>query len=215
MAGSNPPGTAKLMIHIKVYHYVYRIENLLDGKIYVGKHSTEDLEDGYMGSGTLLIRAIKKHGIENFRKHIIKMCETSEEAFEIERQVVNEQFVADENTYNMTTGGLGGPHNKSWWTNHPEKRAELSKVMSVRMTKLHADRNAYVVTCDWTGRRHTLETRNKMSVSHRHKHNGEKNSQHGTIWILNDSLKISRKIKKDEFEQFAADGWIKGRKINW
>lgn len=33
-----------------MFHYVYQITNLIDGKIYIGKHSTEDLEDGYMGA---------------------------------------------------------------------------------------------------------------------------------------------------------------------
>ena len=43
------------------FHYVYEITNKLNGKIYVGKHSTTNLHDGYMGSGSILKDAIAKY----------------------------------------------------------------------------------------------------------------------------------------------------------
>lgn len=89
----------------KRYHYLYQITNLLDGKIYIGIHSTTNLEDGYEGSGILLGRAISKYGLNNFEKEILSFYNNRMEVAKAEFEIVNEEFVNDPNTYNMTIGG--------------------------------------------------------------------------------------------------------------
>lgn len=47
-----------------IMHFIiYKITNLLNGMIYIGKHTTNDLNDGYMGSSQWLKNSIKKHRI--------------------------------------------------------------------------------------------------------------------------------------------------------
>lgn len=89
------------------YHYFYKITNNINGHFYYGIHNTNNLDDGYMGSGTRLHYAYKKYGIENFTKEILKFFDTSKEAFEYEADVVNEELVKDSNCYNIKRGGEG------------------------------------------------------------------------------------------------------------
>ena len=58
-----------------MFFYIYQITNLTNGKIYVGKHKSEKHpdENGYYGSGKQITAAIRKYGIENFKKEARKL----------------------------------------------------------------------------------------------------------------------------------------------
>ena len=89
-------------------HYIYKTTNLITKKYYIGKHSSQNIEnDNYLGSGLLLNRAIKKHGRENFIRQILYQFDSQNQALQKQRQIVNQQFVKREDTYNMTLGGHG------------------------------------------------------------------------------------------------------------
>lgn len=91
-----------------MFYTIYSITNILDGKVYIGKHKTKNLDDGYMGSGTLIRRAISKHGIENFKKEILFVFSSKDEMDSKEKELVNEAFVLSTSTYNLSLGGKGG-----------------------------------------------------------------------------------------------------------
>lgn len=87
------------------YYYIYKITNLRNGKMYIGQHTTDDLDDGYMGSGKVLKLAVKKYGVENFRKEYVMFCEDADDLNYWESVFVDETWVMRSDTYNLQTGG--------------------------------------------------------------------------------------------------------------
>ena len=91
-----------------MFFTVYQVTNLSNGKIYLGQHQTKNLDDGYLGSGTLLTRALAKYGREAFRKEILFVFPTKVEMNEKEAELVTEEFCLRDDTYNLCKGGFGG-----------------------------------------------------------------------------------------------------------
>lgn len=92
----------------KYYNFFYRITNNINGKVYYGVHSTDNLNDGYMGSGKALKAAIKKHGVENFTKEILEFFATRKEALAREAELITMEEVNNPMYYNLKEGGEGG-----------------------------------------------------------------------------------------------------------
>ena len=86
------------------YHYIYKITRD-DGQYYIGMHSTDDLDDGYFGSGKLITRSIKKHGREKHKKEILAFLPSREALRNREEQLVTEEVVNDPLCMNIATGG--------------------------------------------------------------------------------------------------------------
>jgi hypothetical protein len=196
-----------------MFYLVYRITNRINGKFYIGTHKTENIDDGYMGSGKMIRYAIEKYGIAAFDKEILFECATSEEMFDKERELV---VVDPTISYNLRIGGDGGfsyihEHGLSgdWrelWKNDAEWRENYRKALSKGMKKYYANggKNPF------QGKKHTTATKKAVGKASSLRESGEGNSQYGTMWIRNPITLENRRVKKCNP---IPDGWIKGRKI--
>lgn len=91
-----------------MHYIVYETTNLINNKIYIGVHKTENLNDGYLGSGVGIKRAITKYGKENFSREVIEFCGSYDDALALEAELVNEEFISRRDTYNIIKGGYEG-----------------------------------------------------------------------------------------------------------
>lgn len=158
------------------YNYVYKIINKVNGKFYIGSHITNDLNDGYFGSGTLLKRAIKKHGSENFVKQILQIYDNEIDARKKEGQYLKQIFKNNVVTYNLLAnvkGSYGCSEQtrnkmsvirKEFFAQNPQ--AQLAFRKSYKKTG-YGDKNPFY------GKHHSQETKQKL----RQIRTGSKNSQ--------------------------------------
>lgn len=122
-----------------MYHFVYKTTNLVNGKSYIGKHSTKNLSDGYLGSGLVIMRAVDKYGSKNFKREILEFCSTLDEAYSREECIITDfDAVNSELFYNMTAGGKG---NKGYVPIFTEewKRKISESLKGKILTKEHRD----------------------------------------------------------------------------
>jgi len=89
------------------HHIIYKVTNLANNKIYVGAHETDNLEDGYLGSGKYIVKAVNKYGEQSFKKEVLLDCQSKEEMYQKEKEIVNEDFIKRKDTYNIVIGGEG------------------------------------------------------------------------------------------------------------
>lgn len=194
---------------MKQYHYFYKITNLINNHFYYGVHNTNNLNDGYMGSGVRLWKAFNKYGIENFKKEIIKYFDTSEEAFNYESEIVTEQLVNDNNCYNLQEGGKGGfiANINSFKT--PSFKDKVNVKLKNTEEYFLIDKNQYdsnIYDTTWTNRHHTEESRNKIR-----KTLTPKNSTNDHIWV-NDGNGNVKYLNKKKLNEYLENGWTLGRK---
>ena len=100
--------------------YIYKITNLINGKIYVGKRVRENPSDvkNYFGSGIAIRGAIEKYGKENFSKEILEHVDVTKNCkllCDREKYWISKLNSNDENVgYNLTPGGDGACTHEAW-----------------------------------------------------------------------------------------------------
>lgn len=92
----------------KKFNFIYITTNILTNKQYVGSHSTNNINDGYIGSGRYFLRAVKKIGKENFRREILQEYDDAISARSSEGYFIKLHDTLYPNGYNISPmGGIG------------------------------------------------------------------------------------------------------------
>lgn len=215
-----------------MFYTIYKITNQIDGKIYIGSHKTKDLNDSYMGSGKYLKYAQEKYGIENFTKEILHVFDAPEEMYAKEAEIVTEEFLALENTYNLKVGGFGGFDYVNYsklntqWKDPVVRASKISASLKQRWESGESFSEEFKQNCGvrpdsfiqkaksgaFRGKSHTDETKAKIAAKNAKRQQGVGNSQYGTRWIHSVELKQSKRIKKVDPQP---SGWVEGRKLKF
>lgn len=103
------------------YHIIYKTKHP-NGKFYGGRHSTYDLDDGYLGSG-LWVKEMKNRSV--LTREIVGFASDFETLVEMEEQWLAENY-DDPNCMNFSRSSLGWGSGEANIMNNPEIAAKLS-----------------------------------------------------------------------------------------
>lgn len=204
-----------------IVYTVYKTTNLLNEMFYIGVHKTEEPNDDYLGSGKWIQRAIKKYGVESFKKEILHTFETMEEAFLKEKELVTKEVLDSGKCYNLRLGGEGGwdfvLSDKSLILERNRKISrnrtyQEPKMLEMNRVRCNSDLNPWKgnkTKTNWAldpenqRRASILGIPKRKETFKRIQHQaGEKNSNYGRSWMIHKEAKdISERqiFSKDNF----------------
>lgn len=166
---------------------VYKTTCLANGKIYIGQHKTKIIEDGYLGSGKLIRRAIKKYGIDEFVREILVECSCKEDANK------EEEFWID--SLNSTNPEIGYNITKYAWGGQPITEEARQKISLALKGKPKSEDFKKSISKPKSTR--TKEHSKKISEMNK-----------GKKWYCNPQTGESKQFRDDET---IPEGWVRGR----
>lgn len=159
------------------YYYIYKTTNLINERFYIGRHSTNNLEDGYLGSGSIIKQAINKYGINNFKCEVLEFCKSIEDVIKREEEIVTADFIQNPLCYNAKPGGGNNYVVTVAWTderkqqqrerisgeNNPIFGRNRTDKEKAKISKNHA--NVSGENNPMYNKIHSEDTRNKISIT--------------------------------------------------
>jgi hypothetical protein len=207
----------------KRFHFTYKTTNLINNRYYLGMHSTNRIDDGYLGSGKRLYYELNKYGRNNFKFEILEQFNSREELVQAEIKLITEQDLESPNCLNCKPGGQGGlSTSEHAYKFHAAGGKAVKRLLSGRhLEKMKTDPE-YRESCitrrkeglikagfsegTFKNRKHSEEAIRKMKEARKGTGKGDSNSQYGTCWITDDI--VNRKIHKGNP---IPEGWRLGR----
>ena len=132
---------------------VYKITNLLNGKVYVGQtqRTLDERINEHLHGSLYIDRIMQKYGRENFKDEIIEKCSTLEELNEREIFWIAKFNCKFPNGYNFTDGGNQGLKGYTW---SKESRAKMSAVSIIRESKRDPVEKSQTAKNGWASKTH-------------------------------------------------------------
>lgn len=167
--------------NLRQFHFVYVTTCMVTCNYYIGLHSTDNLLDGYIGSGQRLWHSIKKHGKEFHKCEILEMFNSRKEAVDYEKFIVTWELIQQDKTcMNLAPGGEGGDKisnhpnrnqilaSKNYdWAKTEEHHLKMSEALRAktpeRLLFLQAQQHHMMELRRKNGYNHSIETRKKIS----------------------------------------------------
>jgi len=147
---------------------VYKTINLINGKIYIGQDSNNN--PNYLGSGVLLLKALKKYKKENFQKEILEYCSSIDQLNT--REIFWIQFFNSTNRkigYNLTNGG-----NTTLGYKYKLSKETIEKYKKGKNNPMY-------------GKKHKKKSKEKMKKAKIGKCEGEKNNRARKLYEYDDN----------------------------
>lgn len=218
-------------MHSIKHHIIYKTTCHITGKFYVGMHTTDNLDDGYLGSGINLTLSCEQHGVKSHTRIILEHCSSREELKQREAEIVNEKLLKDKMCMNIALGGGEGwdqinskrtpeewkaiqrlgylamaavltPEQRSNRSKNSWKNPTQSRLEIVRKNLQYGTKAAATPE---------VNAKRKATLAEMKHQQGELNAQYGKVWVTNGE--VTKAIKQEQLKEFESSGYILGRKI--
>jgi len=219
----------------RTYHYIYKTTCKVTGRYYIGMHSTDDLNDGYVGSGKQLWYSINKHGLDNHVCVILEFLPDRDTLRKREAALVCEDQLVDPMCMNLKLGGEGGwdhvqqhDNHKTWCrkgydnsqpvSHHHSKMStdvKYKKKVTDKIVATKMERYGHAGRLDAKFQPHTDESKRIIGDKNAIHQVGSGNSQFGTCWIYHVAEQRCMKIPKENVVIWQQQGWLIGRKMKF
>ncbi len=176
---------------MKKYHFVYITRRIGTPYYYYGVHSTNNINDGYIGSGYHFLNAVRKYGKESFSREIIKFFESHDEALKFENEIITKEVLEDEYCYNIQHGGKGSKDEHTLSTK--EKMSLSAKERKIPQETRNKLKESMKRKIELYGYYHSEETRKRISETLKSKDMGKYNK--GRIQTESERNKRSISLK--------------------
>lgn len=216
------------LIESDVYGVIYKITNILNNKSYIGrkklyKGKYNDLHN-YFGSGIHIKNAIKKYGIENFKKEYLDVAYSDEE-LDLKEMYYIEKYNTLKEGYNSTKGGEHfrgefsdnelrkqkiSEWSKSFWGNEENRKKLIEKRIGKKRSEFTKKQMSESAKKSWTEERKKKASESGNYVRHFDEETKKRIGETlKTLITINNGVE-ERRVSESELENYLSQGFIKG-----